>query len=383
MLLVMSPGGTRLIRPRLDSLTSLRFLAAALVLVHHLTWLLMPGSLLSNLTATGFIGVGFFFALSGFVLMWTFDPSLPIRNFYGRRVARIGPVHLGTAALAVILIVAGGGAIAVLPAVTNVLLVQTWVPLENYGASLNAVSWSLCCEAFFYLCFPFIARAASKWQVRSAGVAIAAVIVASAVVVIVVLPPDFAQQLLFKNPLFRMGGFTLGILLAVAIKRGYRSPVTLPCALGVAAVFYAGTLAVSFIVDRLGFPALRVYADLIFLPAALILIAAAATGDLSGKVSWIQHPTLVRLGEASFALYMTHYLIFESFVRMFGVTGPTLFGYVISLVLCVVAVAASLVVYKFVEHPAERFIRSRIGTRILSKRADDATPDPASAKLVC
>ena len=56
---------------RLDTLTSLRFVAAALVLVYHGVPILIPDRWAQYPVAAGFVGVGFFFALSGFVLMWT------------------------------------------------------------------------------------------------------------------------------------------------------------------------------------------------------------------------------------------------------------------------------------------------------------------------
>lgn len=58
------------------SLTSMRFFAALLVFVYHYQWLnidysLLPlGQLWSNLVSHGYLGVSFFFVLSGFVMNW-------------------------------------------------------------------------------------------------------------------------------------------------------------------------------------------------------------------------------------------------------------------------------------------------------------------------
>src|SRR6187200_2907241 len=91
-------------RQRLDPLTSLRFVAALAVLVHHLspwyfqgivsTW---PGQIV---TFECFSGVTLFFILSGFILFYNYEEKLrhpswtTIKDFYVARFARIYPVFL-------------------------------------------------------------------------------------------------------------------------------------------------------------------------------------------------------------------------------------------------------------------------------------------------
>lgn len=143
---------------QLNSLTSLRFFAAIAVVLHHGSISLAPGSVWSTIFSAGYVGVSFFFVLSGFVLAWSFDPNLPVGPFYGRRFARIYPLHIITAAISVPVILYCGGSIVPGAALANVVLLQGWVPTEEYGSSLNGVSWSLSCEAFFYAMFPFVVR---------------------------------------------------------------------------------------------------------------------------------------------------------------------------------------------------------------------------------
>ena len=80
-------------RQRLDSLTSMRFFAALLVAVHHtrLTW--AHTALIDAIARVGWLGVSYFFILSGFVLMWGFDPALPKSSFIWKRFVRIYPLH--------------------------------------------------------------------------------------------------------------------------------------------------------------------------------------------------------------------------------------------------------------------------------------------------
>src|SRR5260221_11975920 len=77
---------------KLNALTGLRFVAAAMILVHH------AASFGIQLPALAFDhGVSFFFVLSGFVLAYV-HPSIgsayELRAFLWNRVVRIWPAHL-------------------------------------------------------------------------------------------------------------------------------------------------------------------------------------------------------------------------------------------------------------------------------------------------
>ena len=55
---------------RLDQLTGLRYFAALLVFVSHLNWD-NSSDLIKTIFGSGYIGVSFFFVLSGFVLSYS------------------------------------------------------------------------------------------------------------------------------------------------------------------------------------------------------------------------------------------------------------------------------------------------------------------------
>lgn len=96
---------------RLPSLTGLRFVAAALVFLHH--------AIYTNVFAdpdvvrvfhdlfinTGQMGVAFFFVLSGFVLTFAVRPGDTTRRFLRRRLVKIYPNHVVTFLLAAVLII--------------------------------------------------------------------------------------------------------------------------------------------------------------------------------------------------------------------------------------------------------------------------------------
>src|SRR5215469_15689462 len=91
----------------LPSLTGTRWMAAFLVFGLHLRNLGYlngaPVDFAGWPFMAGTTGVSFFFVLSGFVLTWSARPRDTAAGFWRRRIARIYPVHLATAAAAMLL----------------------------------------------------------------------------------------------------------------------------------------------------------------------------------------------------------------------------------------------------------------------------------------
>ncbi len=351
---------------RLDSVTALRFFAAALVLGHHLSAHLLRNTIVFPLLSPGFTGVTFFFVLSGFILSWTFSEGLPRSKFYGRRFARVYPLHLCTALIAFILLMAWNEPPGLLPSVMNLTLLQGWIPAEQFTGSLNWVSWSLSCEAFFYLCFPFLYRYLRGSNILRIAIFVSISMVLIAVALNVLLPNKIADQILYFNPAYRMGEFTLGILLAIAMKRGWKPKFSLLAALAIWIVCYVSAFAFSKGLQHIlgdSSQVLPVYANLITIPGVICVLAAAANADNMRLRSPLRHPILIKLGEASFALYLIHLLIIITWLdHLFGVPRSTPERFAVGALLAVLSIAASLFLHRWVEAPAERVLRRRIGT---------------------
>ena len=132
----------------LPRLTSLRFFAASGVFMYHLCRI-YPGMPLKATSTVGYVGVAFFFVLSGFVLTW----STPIYNgveakqFWIKRVARVYPSHLVMMVIA-LLLPATPLPLTWVAVPPNALLLQSWFSPNDIAFGVNAVSWSLSCEAF-------------------------------------------------------------------------------------------------------------------------------------------------------------------------------------------------------------------------------------------
>src|SRR5580698_8802877 len=82
--------------PAIRSLTGARFVAALLVVCFHFVPL-APGWV-NSILRNGYLGVPFFFVLSGFILTYNYasDPQQRIvaRSFWMARFARIYPIYL-------------------------------------------------------------------------------------------------------------------------------------------------------------------------------------------------------------------------------------------------------------------------------------------------
>ena len=154
-------------RPRLPAVTSLRFFAAFHVALFHMNEMgvLTGPAWLKAFAGIGYVGVSFFFVLSGFILVYTYaGREISLRNYFQSRFARIYPAYLFSLVLTFPFFYFGALKMQVpffafasqhfvLSSVLVLLLLQSWIPAA--ALAWNPVAWSLSVEAFFYLVFPF------------------------------------------------------------------------------------------------------------------------------------------------------------------------------------------------------------------------------------
>ncbi|MDT0317193.1 acyltransferase family protein [Streptomyces millisiae] len=368
--------------PSLPSLTGLRFFAALLVFFAHVV---MPVNLVNQVAPvnpfanetiadglghwfghSGYVGVSFFFVLSGFVLTWSRRPAEGVLAFWRRRLLKVFPNHLVVWALVMALFAAEVTPVrAWLP---NLFLVHAFVPDVELLTSVNSLSWSLSCELLFYLLFPFLVRPLLRiperllWPAAGAAVAgVAAVSLLSAHVIPAgaasALGTDLdlgLSQLWFAYffPPSRLFEFVLGVVLArlVVAGRWPRLPVPWVVALAVA----------GYVVATEG-PAPYYFALATIVPVAAV-IGAAATADLRGARTPLNRPVTIWLGQVSFAFYMVQTVgIFYLRDALFGTeTYGVAAGTGIVVLLFGLNLSLGWLLYRQVEDPVmRRFGRSR------------------------
>lgn len=341
----------------LRSLTGLRFFAALLVALLHTAQRFGGASGLTNVVGFGYTGVSFFFILSGFVLAWTHRADDTPGRFYWRRFARVWPLHALTTGVAIVAGLTVGPPLF-WPALPFVLtLTQAWFPWEAINYAFNGPSWSLSCELVFYLLFPLLVGPLARVRRKLRGV----VLIAGTLVIVggscaVAFPPAQLGNLLYTIPPFRLGEFAIGILLAHAIRGGWRPGFTLAHAVLASIALYTALMAASLVVfgNPEGLP--RFIADLWMLPGYAAIVSAGAAGDLRGDQGAIRSAALVKLGQWSFALYLIHDPVLKAASPLLGDADVvmTVLGVAGALA---VAVAASAALCEWFERPVERRLR--------------------------
>lgn len=342
----------------MPSLTSLRFFAALLVVIYHCSRYFEPMGGLAPLAGFGYTGVSFFFILSGFVLAWSSRPDDTKQSFYLRRFARVWPLHALTTIIAIPAAIAAGIAV-VWPGLPFVLsLTQAWLPPGDFRYAFNGVSWSLSCEAFFYLLFPALLQIIGRQRrlLLACSVVLAGMVLIAALG-IAFIPERALGYVLYTMPAFRLGEFMVGICLAVAVQRGWTPRFTLRHALIGSVLAYAVLMGGTLL--TLGGPSVLPYvvADLWMLPAFAAVIVSAAVGDIRGDGKPLWSPALVRLGQWSFALYLVHELVIKISDRFIDPL-PLLPASVGSLLVLAVSVGLSGLLFEFFERPVEKRLRS-------------------------
>lgn len=160
-------------------LTSVRFFAAFIVVCYHYKKELTPHlpTVLGNIVNHGYVGVSFFFLLSGFILGANYyqrmlDRQVSKRDFWWARFSRIYPVYLLSILIFLprfLLPVASdpfpeqaiyAHAHPIQTVSVSLFLLQTFA--TPAGSFLNSPTWSISTEVFFYLFLPFLIPAISK-----------------------------------------------------------------------------------------------------------------------------------------------------------------------------------------------------------------------------
>ena len=363
---------------RLPSLTGLRFLAALAVFFFHVTLSSSPippndpinpfadqgiaDGLETLFSKAGYLGVSFFFVLSGFVIAWSYRPGEAHRAFWRRRLVKIFPNHLVTYTLAMVLF----AAVITSPTgyLTNLFLLNSFVPDATVYVAVNPPSWTLCSELLFYLSFPFLFVLVRKVPDRRLWTAAGAMVLGTVLVALVTqtvitdsptspITPISTTQFWFGYifPVPRLFEFCLGAILARLVARGSRLPVPLWGAFVLCGLGYALAMVVPFVY---GFVAATI------VPVG-ILIMVAAGRDVDGRGSMFARPRMVWLGDVSFGFYLVQGLTIFYVRRLIGdatFAWPAALAVVLGLFTLTLLAGAAL--YTFVEKPAmDRFARRR------------------------
>lgn len=378
------------VNQRLDALTSLRFIAAAMIVIIHIEdWDGLFGFYKNNPPFLAWAqGVSFFFVLSGFILAYIY-PKMEnwpeVRRFLRARIARIWPALFASFILAIWLLSLEWD---YKTGFANLFMVNAWIPFPIYFFSYNSPSWSISTEFFFYLAFPLLIYQWNKtWLVKllvSGAIVVALISVSNMLKLPGLVSIDdkgvTLSALLRIHPASRIFEFVFGMCVAtywrkqVGFVQWSESRATLyeAGAILLAGAFMYFTVPLSKWIGKTwaGSAASAWLGSSGSMLAFGLLIYVMAMGR--GRIAaWLSHPMPVLLGEISFSLYLLHQILLRYYQANIAAF-PVLPNMLLLAIFWVVLLLASYVMWSLIEMPCRRLILGRgqkniHGTKIMQE----------------
>lgn len=346
-------------RGPLDSLTSLRFFAALAVVFYHSGAGFAAGSgvaprFVRNILENGWLGVPFFFILSGFILTYAhadlhFDAA-QLKSFFVARFARLYPVYL----LALLLSVPFVDRFDLSTDAYQFFLLQLWFPGSG-ATDWNFVAWTLSVELFFYCVFPFAFALLRRLPTPALWVGLGVATLVLLAIWMNMTPRlgdgelQLSDRLLrIPVPLLRLPEFLYGMLLGALFLRRSGG--------GSGALAYPALLFIVVAAAASTSPAAQALVLLAFGPLILSLAVAPSRDPLRRL---LENRTLVLLGGASYALYLLQFPL-RKYVAAFvpdALALPARWTFAPALV------GVSVLVFVYYEGPLRRRLRRALDPR--------------------
>ena len=340
----------------LRALTGIRFLAAFYVVLFHSkfdTALIAHGHrYLATLFSNGIFAVQLFFMLSGFILAYSYSGKVSSlrdrRIFWEARFARVWPLY----ALSLIFSsFVNHTTPTLLPALATLAMVQSWSPFGvGAGGYWNFVCWTLSCEAFFYLLFPFVQQRLEKTQVRTQCCLLTVSLIISAVFCVGSISfatPNVARGI--PLAVVRLPDFIAGVCLGNLFSKHFRERTAGAWCTSIGLLGALGCLV----------HAQRSYLSMVTIFVALLLFGLAT--ERSAFRTLLSSKLLLLGGGASYAMYLFQwpikYLIKDvcSHVPHMSSVNERFILYIVALTI------ASYFLYSRVEEPAPEGNTKRTG----------------------
>jgi peptidoglycan/LPS O-acetylase OafA/YrhL len=343
-------------RVQLSSLQVMRGLAAISVAIYHTHLILAQPryggiDVLGSFAGKCWIGVNFFFVLSGFIIPYAHhgDIGRPRRalRYVSRRLTRVYPIYwlfltlfLGCGAIGLI----GGGDIDWSSG--NLVSAYLLIKLVAYPLPPLKVAWTLFYEVYFYAAFLLLILN------RAIGTVLIAMLAAAIALWGPVLGHDAPTWYVHSWNLY----FVVGALGFIAYRRFEGRDGLWIALAGLVVLMLMG--AAGWIDDRIGV-AQSHPRQLIFeaLPFAMILVGGALADRAR---AWNPPAMLALLGEASYAIYLVHSpaisalaVIQLKLARHQILLPPVL----LFILVAIAAVTAGVAAHILVERPLLRLIR--------------------------
>ena len=341
----------------INTLTSLRLIFAFMVFGAHCY--VIDDIFSTHFFKEGFVGVSFFFVLSGFIIAYNYQKKLQEkeitrRRFWVARIARVYPLHWLTLFIAAILgdyVVASGGLDWCRHFLASLTLTHAYIPETDYYFSFNSPSWSLCCEQLFYICFPFLVPLTRNYKHLLYIFCVTAILL---VVGMHFTPEEEIKGYWYVNPIARFPDFIAGMLLFQLYGRLKDKSITFRQ--GSLMEIGAVTLFLTFYMCASEIPKVYRYSCFYWLPVAVVLISFSLQKGILSRI--LSHRFLVVGGEISYGFYLIHLFILLSYAKWQKEAGFDIAWYVSVPVLFGITVLLSLLSYRYFERPMNKRVKS-------------------------
>lgn len=339
----------------IDTLTSLRFLFALMVFASHLC-LINTGAFSGHLFKEGYVGVSFFFILSGFIIAHNYTDKLisgccSKKDFWVARFARIYPLHLLTLAIAIF---ASGTFIVTQPLswghlLTSATLTNAYIPRSDFYFALNSPAWSLCCEQLFYIAFPLILP-----FIKSPAKLILTVLIAITIVIIGshMTPDNYIKGVWYTNPITRFPDFIVGVLLW-HVYRMIKDKEVNSIAASIIEALSLLLFAVFYIYAE-EIPKTYRYSFYYWLPVAAVIISFSLEKGIFSM--FLRSKIFIIGGEISYGIYLTQLLIINALYTDIADLPP-----IAAATIAFIAITTTgYLSYRYFERPMNRYIKKRL-----------------------
>ncbi len=350
-----------------------RFVAALAVVAYHFTFrgvAVGDGAMVTHFDAIGevsrygYLGVNFFFMISGYViLMSALNRSVP--EFFVSRVARLYPAFwAGLAITTLFTLVLGGYGIFTVN-LRQFLANVTMAPNALGQPHIDSAYWSLFVELRFYA---IIALLMATRLLRRIDAVLAAWTLVMVVISALGTRISFSMITLLDNLVFPTYAhyFIAGALFFLIKSRGITATrVFLLGANGLLALRWARIEA-----RRLGRILEIDYsmAITIGLVALFFAIFAAVAFNLTG---WLQRPVFLQFGALTYTLYVVHQHV--GYLLMNELDGRVNRFIALAMVSATV-MAMAVILNKLVEEPAGRWLRKRLTALLVRQKPPSDQP---------
>ena len=352
---------------KMNYLTSIRGIAAVIVILYHVKSSLLAhqfSSSLSFIYANGYLAVDLFLILSGFIICLKYSEIYQDRisqkdffSFMAKRFARVFPLHafIMISFLVIPLVIAVSGR----PIPDNfglekffikLFMIDLWTHQEYFWNSWNTPSWSISGEFLAYLIFPFLAFAIHNLSIGMK------IILYIFLLFLIAFIYEINNSLSLGDNISSLGllrctiGFSLGMFICYFYKEILKTKTN-----------FSGFAKIAFVILTFIFILLsyNFSKNHYFAPACFSLFLFLILLFNSPMHQFLESRVLVYIGDISYSLYLNHILVLYVLTMIFLENNEKAgYGFILSYLL--ITVLVSSLTYKMVEIPARGWLCAKL-----------------------